>query len=85
MENKNFQNQVAIISGAGKGIGFAIARQLAMQGAKVILNDIDNELAQSASKKIVDEGGICESFSGDISDMLVIEGIVVQTLYLESM
>lgn len=76
MENKNFQNQVAIISGAGKGIGFAIARQLAMQGAKVILNDIDNELAQSASKKIVDEGGICESFSGDISDMLVIEGIV---------
>lgn len=76
MGNKTFQNQVAIISGAGKGIGYAIARQLALQGAKVVLNDIDFELAQSASKKIVDEGGICESFSGDISDMPIIVGIV---------
>ena len=76
MGNKTFHNQVAIISGAGKGIGYAIARQLALQGAKVVLNDIDFELAQSASKKIVDEGGICEAFSGDISDMAIIEGIV---------
>ena len=76
MENKIFQNQVAIISGAGKGIGFAIARALALQGAKVVLNDIDFELAQSASKEIVDDGGICEAFSGDISDMQIIEGIV---------
>ena len=76
MGNKTFQNQVAIISGAGKGIGYAIARQLALQGAKVVLNDIDFELAQSASKKIVDDGGICVSFSGDISDMSIIEGIV---------
>lgn len=76
MGNKTFQNQVAIISGAGKGIGYAIARQLALQGAKVVLNDIDDELAQSASKKIVDEGGICASFGGDISDIAIIEGIV---------
>jgi 3-oxoacyl-[acyl-carrier protein] reductase len=76
MGNKIFQNQVAIISGAGKGIGFAIARELALQGAKVVLNDIDFDLAQSASKKIVDEGGICEAFSGDISDITIIEGIV---------
>ena len=76
MGNKLFQNQVAIISGAGKGIGFAIARQLALEGAKVVLNDIDFELAQLASKRIVDDGGICEAFSGDISDMQNIEGIV---------
>jgi 3-oxoacyl-[acyl-carrier protein] reductase len=76
MGNKTFQNHVAIISGAGKGIGFAIARQLALQGAKVVLNDIDIELAQLASKKIVDEGGICEAFSGDISEITIIDGIV---------
>ncbi|MCX6206074.1 MAG: SDR family NAD(P)-dependent oxidoreductase [Bacteroidetes bacterium] len=80
MGNKTFHNQVAIISGAGKGIGYAIARQLALYGAKVVLNDIDFELAQSASKKIVDEGGICEAFSGDISDMAIIEGIVAFTV-----
>jgi 3-oxoacyl-[acyl-carrier protein] reductase len=76
MENKTFQNQVVIISGAGKGIGFAIALQLAMQGAKVVLNDIDFELAHSACKRIIKDGGICEAFCGDISDMQIIEGIV---------
>ncbi|MEI8075299.1 MAG: SDR family oxidoreductase [Bacteroidota bacterium] len=76
MGNKTFQNQVAIVTGAGKGIGFAVARQLALKGAKVVLNDIDTELAQSASKRIMEEAGICEAFGGDISDMQIIEGIV---------
>jgi 3-oxoacyl-[acyl-carrier protein] reductase len=76
MENKLFQQQVAIVSGAGKGIGFAIARQLAFQGASVVLNDIDSDLAIKASKKIKEEGGICESFGGDISEIENIEGIV---------
>jgi 3-oxoacyl-[acyl-carrier protein] reductase len=76
MGNKTFQNQVAIVTGAGKGIGFAVARQLALKGAKVVLNDIDTELAQSACKRITEEAGVCEAFGGDISDMQIIEGIV---------
>jgi len=76
MENQSFYNQVAIVTGAGKGIGFAVARQLALQGARVILNDIDIELAIIASSKIKEEGGLCESYGGDISTMEIIEGIV---------
>ena len=76
MENQSFYNQVAIVTGAGKGIGFAVARQLALQGASVILNDIDIELAIIASSKIKEEGGLCESYGGDISTMEIIEGIV---------
>jgi len=73
---KLFTNTVAIISGAGIGIGFEIALQLALQGAKVILNDIDEKCAQSAAEKIKAQGGICKAFSGDISTMPIIEGIV---------
>ena len=49
---KTFTNHVAIITGAGQGIGFEIARQLCANGASVILNDIDDRLATEAAKKI---------------------------------
>lgn len=71
-----FNSQVAIVTGAGQGIGFEIAKQLAKQGAGVILNDIDHALAGEAAESIRGNGGECIAFPGDSSDPEIIKGMV---------
>ncbi len=76
MELKTFSGRVAIVTGGGVGIGYAIARQLAAQGAMVLLNDADEAVAAAAAQSITETGGICQGVGGDIADVMTVRGLV---------
>ena len=62
--NLQLENKTALVTGSTKGIGFAIARALAAEGANVIVNGRSEESAQSAAKKI---GGQVRGMAADVS------------------
>ena len=71
-----FSNQVAVITGAGEGIGYEIARQLVHKGVSVILNDINVERAKQAAGEISAEGGRCIGTGGDVANADDVRGLV---------
>ncbi len=69
--------KAAIVTGSARGIGRATAELLAAQGASVLINDLDGNVAEQAAKEIA---GTTEVFSGDLTkgdapDQLVAKAI----------
>lgn len=72
-----FKNKVAIVTGAGQGIGLEICCQLTKEGAHVFLNDVDPTLADHAVKQVIETtGGHCIAFAGDASETAFIQKMV---------
>lgn len=62
-----FEGRVALVTGGASGIGKAIAEELAREGAKVVLTDINLEAAQDAAAAIESQGGTAAAFRQDTS------------------
>ena len=62
------KDRIAIVTGAGSGIGQASAIRLAEEGAKVICADINLESATNTAQQIIDAGFIADGYALDISD-----------------
>lgn len=68
--------RVAIVTGAGSGIGRATAHFLAAEGASVIVADINGDAASQTVTSIRDKGGQAEGFAADVSDESSVEAMV---------
>jgi 3-oxoacyl-[acyl-carrier protein] reductase len=66
--NGLLDNQVAIITGSGRGIGAAAAKLFAEHGAKVVVSDRDAEPSDAVAAEIKQAGGDAVSVPGDVTD-----------------
>jgi 2-keto-3-deoxy-L-fuconate dehydrogenase len=64
----NLHQKVAVITGGGSGIGTAIAERFALQGAKVLILELDPDSAQKSIEKILAMGGSAHAYSCNVAN-----------------
>ena len=72
---KRLAGKTVLVTGAARGIGEAIARKCALEGAQVALCDIDRHSVQEAADALRGEGAITAGFAADVSDIGSVKGM----------
>ena len=78
--NMKLENQITIVTGAGKGIGRAIALRFAAEGSSVVVSDIDDKALSSVVSEITGKGGNAAAFHCDVLDLEEINKMVSFTI-----
>ena len=76
----DFKGQVALVTGAAKGMGLATARMFAESGASVVLADLNGGLAAKEAERIVVEGGTAIGIACDVADEAQVAAMVDRTV-----
>ena len=77
----DLKDKVALITGASRSIGAAIAIALAERGAKVVINYLSNEkAAKDVERQIVEKGGVAVTIQGDVGKQADVKALIEQTV-----
>ncbi|MBF6637237.1 SDR family oxidoreductase [Rouxiella silvae] len=76
----NFENQVALVTGAAAGMGFAAAKAFAEAGASVSLADVNGEAVKKAAEKLVAAGYEAIGIECNVADIGQVESMIEQTV-----
>jgi len=77
---KTTENQVVIITGAGAGIGHAMALLFAREGAKVVCSDIRQDRLDELIKEISNAGGEAIAHTTDVADEAQVQDLIATTV-----
>jgi NAD(P)-dependent dehydrogenase (short-subunit alcohol dehydrogenase family) len=61
------EQRIAVITGAGSGIGQAMVRLFAGEGARILAADVNENAAQETARMVTEAGGTCRAFAVDVS------------------
>ena len=78
--NISFENQVALVTGAGSGMGLATAKAFAEAGAAVVLADIDENAVRSAAEELVSAGHKAIAVRCNVADEAEVAAMIEQTV-----
>ncbi|SHM43750.1 SDR family NAD(P)-dependent oxidoreductase [Roseibium suaedae] len=73
------KNKVAIVTGSARGIGFAIAKRFVMEGAKVIISDVDDDAGQAAQEELAALGE-ATYIHCNVAERLDVRNLIAETL-----
>ncbi|GHU25764.1 gluconate 5-dehydrogenase [Betaproteobacteria bacterium] len=74
----DLSGKTALVTGAGRGLGFAFARGIAMGGARVIINDLTAEVADTAAETLRKEGLDASAAAFNVIDAAAAEDAVAR-------
>lgn len=79
-DGKVLAGRVAIVTGAGRGIGEGVARAYGAQGAKVAVVDLNQDSAEQVAKTIREAGGQAQAFACNVADREAVDKTVADVV-----